>query len=212
MNFIAGLLRPDRGDLRLFGERIKPEHYEYKRRLGLVLEKPFYIERLTGREYLQFVGEMYDLNESLVKERSSELLQVLDLEEKQDKWIESYSAGMKKKITLAAALIHDPDLLLLDEPFEGVDAVSARLIRDNLQNWVKRNKTIFLTSHRLELVHQLCDRLAIIHKGKIVLESTMQEIDRTLEKESQKAGVDFEAFFLNLIDASVSKKPLSWNK
>jgi len=211
VHFIAGLLRPDRGELELFGDRITPEQTGYKQRLGFVLEKPFYVERLTAREYLCFVGRMYRLETAVIEKRSDELLRLFELEKDQHKWIETHSTGMKKKISLAAALIHDPDLLVLDEPFDGVDAVAAVRIRENLQRLVKRGKTVFLTSNHLDLVARLCDRVAIINRGKLIVCTEMATLERQLQRDDHSSDLDFERYFLSLVETPAHSIPLSWN-
>src|SRR5690606_24119372 len=126
-------------------------------------------DRLTGAEFLEFVGRMYGLPRGVAAERARELLELFELEENR-KLIGEYSKGMRKRTAMAAALIHNPDLFLMDEPFEGVDAVGARLMKDILLDRVRRGATIFLTTHVLEVVERLCDRVAIIHEGRIVVE------------------------------------------
>ena len=152
VNFIAGLVKKDKGELRFDGQIITESSYKYKGRIGFVLEKPMYLEKLTGKEFLHFTGQMQKIDLPTVKQRTDELLAFMELIEKQDELIEKYSAGMKKKISLAAAMIHDPDILILDEPFEGIDPVSVNKIKENLKLMVKNGKTILLTSHVLEIV------------------------------------------------------------
>jgi ABC-2 type transport system ATP-binding protein len=157
---------------------------EIKRRIGLVPDESLLFDRLTGGEFLEFVGRMYGLERRVARRRAGELLALFELDLQRGKLIAEYSKGMRKRAAMAAALIHRPDLLLLDEPFEGVDAIGARLMKELLQNLVRQGVTIFLTSHVLEVVERLCDRVAIIHQGKLVLEGTIEELrrgDETLE-------------------------------
>jgi len=211
VNFMAGLLKQDRGELFLFGERIKYDSYEYKRRIGFVLEKPLYFEKLTGEEYLYFTGKMQDIDKKIIVSRSDELLNFFELSDNKDRLIETYSSGMKKKISLAAALIHDPDILILDEPFEGIDAVSSRVISENLKLMVKRKKTIFLTSHILEIVEKLCDEVAIINKGKLVFQSSIEFIrEKVAGERTKKAFSALEELFQTLIIPDKRRKTLSW--
>jgi ABC-2 type transport system ATP-binding protein len=136
-------------------------------------------ENLTGREYLTFIGRMYLLPLPLVRERSEELLVMMDLAKEEKKLTLEYSHGMKKKLALAAALIPNPDLLFLDEPFEGVDAVASRVLRDTLKRCVERGATIFLTSHVLEIVEKLCTDVGIIARGQLVHQGPMEELRRS---------------------------------
>jgi ABC-2 type transport system ATP-binding protein len=186
IKMLTGLLEPTRGSMQILGADISVPHraLEVKRRLGVVPENLALFDNLTAREYLTFVGRMYGLPSNTLEERREELLAMMDLRETERKLTVEFSHGMKKKLSLAGALIAGPELLFLDEPFEGVDAVSARLLRDTLRNCVERGATIFLTSHVLEIVEKLCTHVGIIANGRLVHEATMDEIRRsgTLEE------------------------------
>jgi len=210
VNYIAGLIRKSRGMLKLFGEAITEDEYEYKRRIGVVLEKPLYLDRLTGEEYIHFVGRMYGLNNKVLKKRANELFDMFELEDSKSRQIKSYSAGMKKKISLSAALIHDPDLLILDEPFEGIDVITSKIIKEILNRIIEKGCTILLTSHMLEVVEKLCDRVAIINKGKIVFVSESNKIRDLFENdEMAERDVNLEDIFLNVV-GSKKRGKLSW--
>ncbi|MEN6601921.1 MAG: ABC transporter ATP-binding protein [Bryobacteraceae bacterium] len=184
IRMLIGLAPPDSGSIELLG-LASPDHaIEIKRRIGLVPDESLLFDRLTGGEFLEFVGRMYGLERRVARERAGELLALFELDGERGKLIAEYSKGMRKRASMAAALIHRPDLLLLDEPFEGVDAVGARLMKELLQSLVREGVTIFLTSHVLEVVERLCDRVAIIHQGRLVLEGIVEELrhgDETLE-------------------------------
>jgi len=184
IRMLIGLAPPDSGSIELLG-LASPDHaMEIKRRIGLVPDESLLFDRLTGGEFLEVVGRMYGLERRVARERAGELLALFELDGERGKLIAEYSKGMRKRASMAAALIHRPDLLLLDEPFEGVDAVGARLMKELLQTLVREGVTIFLTSHVLEVVERLCDRVAIIHQGKLVLEGIVEELrhgDETLE-------------------------------
>jgi ABC-2 type transport system ATP-binding protein len=170
---------------------------EIKKRIGLVPDESLLFDRLTGGEFLEFVGRMYGLARPVARERSKALLALFELDENSRKLIAEYSKGMRKRVAMAAALIHRPRLFLMDEPFEGVDAVGARLMKEILLEQVRRGATIFLTSHVLEVVERLCDRVGIIHEGKLVAEGTMQALRgsaATLEEAFVRAvGIDHAA-------------------
>lgn len=210
VHFIAGLIRKTEGNLCIFGETISKSSYKYKRDIGFVLEKPFYIERLTAREYINYMGQLYGLEKDLVITRTKELMSFMSIEDDK-KIIKEFSAGMKKKVSLAAALIHDPKLLVLDEPFEGIDAVSSRQIKDNLILMVEKGRTIIITSHVLDLVEKICDEVAVINKGKIVFQGRMDSIKEIL-KQSGKTGenASLEELFLSLVSEPGRKDKLSW--
>src|SRR5271169_1808494 len=176
IRMLTGLIPPTSGSIKLLGMRLADQELEIKRHIGLVPDESLLFDRLTGGEFLEFVGRMYGLARPVARERSGELLKLFELADQPRKLIAEYSKGMRKRIAMAASLIHRPKLFLMDEPFEGVDAVGARLMKDILLDQVRQGATIFLTSHVLEVVERLCDRVAIIHEGRIVREGAMQEL------------------------------------
>jgi len=182
---LTGLIPPTSGSIELFGLSLETDEMAIKRRIGLVPDDSLLFDRLTGAEFLEFVGRMYNLPRALAAQRAVELLDLFELSAERRKLIAEYSKGMRKRVAMAAALIHRPDLFLLDEPFEGVDAVGARLMKDILLDQVRHGATIFLTSHVLEVVERLCDYAAIISNGRIVAEGRMQDLragSETLEE------------------------------
>lgn len=186
IKMLTGLLAPSSGRIRVLGEDTSDPHraLAVKRRIGVVPENLALFDNLTAREYLTFIGRMYLLPRDTVRERSQELLVTMDLVKDEKKLTLEFSHGMKKKLALAGALIPNPDLLFLDEPFEGVDAVASRILRDILKRCVERGATIFLTSHVLEIVERLCTNVGIIARGELVHESSMRDLrgDGTLEE------------------------------
>ena len=176
IRMLTGLIPPTSGSIKLLGMPLAGQELEIKRHIGLVPDESLLFDRLTGGEFLEFVGRMYGLARPVARERAGELLQLFQLAEQPRKLIAEYSKGMRKRIAMAASLIHRPQLFLMDEPFEGVDAVGARLMKDILVDQVRQGATIFLTSHVLEVVERLCDRVAIIHEGRIVREGAMQDL------------------------------------
>ena len=159
-------------------------------------------DRLTGVEFLEFVGRMYGLERPVARERARELLELFELTAQPRQLIAEYSKGMRKRVAMAASLIHRPELFLMDEPFEGVDAVGARLMKDILLDQVRHGATIFLTSHVLEVVERLCDRVAIINEGKIVREGAMQDL--------RSASETLEDVFVRLVGAGHEFERLDW--
>src|SRR5437867_4246945 len=198
IKMLTGLLAPSKGEILVLGKNMRDpqESLAAKNAIGVIPEDLALFDNLTAREYLTFVGRMYLLPKATIRSRIDELLPLLGLEEEEKKLTMEYSHGMKKKLALAAALLPNPDLLFLDEPFEGVDAVTSRAIRDLLAAYVARGSTVFLTSHVLEIVERLCTHVGIIVKGKLVEQNSLEAIrqgssleDRFLEK----AGADSEA-------------------
>jgi ABC-2 type transport system ATP-binding protein len=191
IKMLTGLLAPTEGTALVLGKNILDPHeaIEVKSRVGVIPENLALFDNLTAREYLTFVGRMYLLPRDTIRSRIDDLLPILDLQGDEKKVTLEYSHGMKKKLALAAALLPNPDLLFLDEPFEGVDAVTSRVIRDLLAGFVARGSTVFLTSHVLEIVEKLCTHVGIIVKGALVEQSSLETIrqggsleDRFLEK------------------------------
>jgi ABC-2 type transport system ATP-binding protein len=195
IKMLTGLLAPTDGRIRVIDrDMLDPKaSLDAKKHIGVIPENLALFDNLTAREYLTFVGRMHLLDRETVRNRSEELLGLLGLEGEHTKLTLEYSHGMKKKLALAAALLPNPDLLFLDEPFEGVDAVTSRVIRDLLAGFVSRGSTVFLTSHVLEIVERLCTHVGIIVKGRLVEQAAMADVrkDGTLEDRFLKtAGAD----------------------
>src|SRR5438046_1770843 len=167
IKMLTGLLAPSQGKISVLGKNMLDtrEALQAKSRMGVIPEDLALFDNLTAREYLTFVGRMHLLSRDTIRTRSSELLSVLDLADEHKKLTIEFSHGMKKKLALAAAFLPNPDLLFLDEPFEGVDAVTSRVIRDLLDGYVARGSTVFLTSHVLEVVEKLCTHVGTIVRG-----------------------------------------------
>jgi ABC-2 type transport system ATP-binding protein len=204
IKMLTGLLAPSSGRITLLGVDRKHERemLDVKRRIGVVPEDLALFDNLTGREYLTFIGRMYLVPNATIRQRTEELLNLLALDGIEKKFTVEYSHGMKKKLALAAALLPNPDLLFLDEPFEGVDAVTSRVIRDTLAGYVSRGSTVFLTSHVLEIVERLCTHVGIIVKGKLVEQASLDEL---------RQGGSLEQRFLEKVgaDATATQK-LTW--
>jgi len=204
IKMLTGLLAPTEGEVLVLGQNVLDPRaaLDVKRRVGVVPEDLALFDNLTAREYLTFIGRMYGLQRDTIRSRIDELLALLDLNNEEKKYTMEYSHGMKKKLALAAALLPNPDLLFLDEPFEGVDAVTSRVIRDLLAGYVVRGSTVFLTSHVLEIVEKLCSHVGIIVKGDLVEQASLDAI---------RQGISLEDRFLERAgaDAEVSRK-LSW--
>jgi ABC-2 type transport system ATP-binding protein len=202
IRMLMGLAPPTSGSIELLGLPM-PEHaIEVKRRIGLVPDESLLFDHLTGLEFTEFVGRMYGLARPLARERARELLALFELDGEPRKLIGDYSKGMRKRVAMAAALIHRPELFLLDEPFEGVDAVGARLMKEILLEQVRHGATMFLTSHVLEVVERLCDRVAIIHDGKMVVCGTMAEL--------RTGSETLEDVFVRVVGAERPAESLSW--
>jgi ABC-2 type transport system ATP-binding protein len=202
IRMLMGLIPPASGEIEILGYKLPGQDQEIKRSIGLVPDDSLLFDHLTGTEFIEFTGRMYRLDRDVARERAHELMHLFELEADSRKLIGEYSKGMRKRVAMAAALIHRPQLFLMDEPFEGVDAVGARLMKDILLDQVRKGATIFLTSHVLEVVERLCDRVAIIHHGRLVVENTMAELRSGQET--------LEDIFVRVIGAERSAESLGW--
>ena len=178
LSMATGLLRPNKGTAWISGFNVWEEPNDAKRSMGLLADGLPIFDRLTGKELLTYVGALRELDEGIVDQRSEELLEALGLKEAAGKRVVDYSAGMTKKILLAQALIHNPKVLILDEPLEAVDPVSGRLIQQILKNFAQTGGTVVLSSHVMELVEGLCDHVAIINSGVVEIAGHVDEVRR----------------------------------
>ncbi|MGO9199988.1 MAG: ABC transporter ATP-binding protein [Limisphaerales bacterium] len=204
IKMLTGLLAPTSGAMFLLGEDLSDleKSRQVKRRMGVVPENLSLFENLTGREYLTFIGRMFLLPAATIRERTAELLAMMGLEGEEKKLALEYSHGMRKKLALAAALLPNPELLFLDEPFEGVDAVASRVLRDTLKRSVERGATVFLTSHVLEIVEKLCTHVGIIAQGRLVHQGAMEAL---------RHNGSLEERFLEVVGAGqIEQQKLSW--
>jgi ABC-2 type transport system ATP-binding protein len=194
IKMIVGLLQPTSGTIKVDGFDVQTHPLQAKASSGYVPDTPNLYAKLTGRELLRFVGDLYGLDRSQVARRIEELLRVLELTAAADDTVDSYSHGMQQKTSLAAALVHDPRVLVLDEPTVGLDPRSARLIKDILRQLADRGAAVMLSTHILEIAERMCDRIGIINKGELVAIGTMDEL-RNL---GQSGETSLEDIFLGL--------------
>src|SRR5271163_957295 len=187
IKMLTGLLAPSAGRIEILGLTLAGNSVSVKRQIGVVPEGMALFGRLTGSEYLNFVGRMYGLDRETAAKRAAELLEFMQLADQPKKLVTDYSHGMQKKLALAAAVIHGPKILFLDEPFEGVDAIASGTLKAMLQSMISRGATIFLTSHVLEIVERLCSHLAIIHRGRLVAQGSLEELRAGVEAQAAAA-------------------------
>jgi ABC-2 type transport system ATP-binding protein len=193
---LTGLLRPTSGEMRILDLDPMRDPVAVKRRIGVVPEDLALFERLTARETLGFVAQVHGIPVDVARKRAEELLQVMALGDAAETLVADYSHGMKKKLSLAAALLPAPRLLFLDEPFEGIDAIASREIKSLLQGFVTRGGTIFLTSHILEIVERLCDHIGVIARGRLVAQGPLEEL-----RTGRATRGTLEEIFLGLVGA-----------
>lgn len=202
IKMLMGLAEPTSGSIEILGRPMPEGELEIKSRIGLVPDETLLFEQLTGPEFLEFTGRMYGIERKTARERAVELMELFQLQDAQRRLINEYSKGMRKRVAMAASLIHRPELFLMDEPFEGVDAVGARLMKDILLEQVRHGATVFLTSHVLEVVERLCERVAIIQNGRLVVEGEMEEL---------RAGAEtLEDIFVRVVGAGRLTESLEW--
>ena len=201
IKMLTGLLAPTSGRVRVLGLEMAAVPLEVKRRIGVVPEDLNLFERLTGAEMLSFTGRMYGLGKNELAVRLPELLDLMELRDEPRKLIVEYSHGMKKKLSLACALIHRPEILFLDEPFEGVDAIASRTLKDLLSRLTSRGLTVFLTSHVLEIVEKLCTDIAIIAQGKLLASGSLDELRKgiRLEEDGEEQPISLEDYFIHVV-------------
>ena len=213
IKMLTGLLAPTSGRMQLLGLDFSSNTMEVKRQIGVVPEGMGLFERLTGSEYLHFVGRMYGLDGPTTVRRTEELLEFMQLADRPKSMIADYSHGMQKKLALAAAVIHGPRILFLDEPFEGVDALAAGALKALLGRMTARGVTIFLTSHVLEIVERLCSHVGIIHKGRLVAQGSLEELRAGIVGEADSKST-LEQVFLSIVGQSRADRAhieeLSW--
>ena len=217
IKMLTGLLEPSAGTIEILGQPFSASALELKRQIGVVPEGMALMGRLTAPEYLRFVGRMYGLDKATTNQRTDELLEFMHLADESRKLVTDFSHGMQKKLALAAAVIHGPKVLFLDEPFEGVDAIAAGMLKSMLTGMINRGATIFLTTHVLEIVERLCSHVAIISQGRLVangsIEALRAGVQSTLPGAGQEQRLTLEEIFLSIVGADVQQEPaqeLTW--
>ena len=194
IRIMTGLLRPTAGSACIGGFDIQQNPRQARSIFGYIPDNPFLYDKLTGWEFLTFMADLYSLPMENRKERISELLHLFELDQKGDELIQSYSRGMRQKISLAGALIHNPEIVFLDEPTSGLDPRSARLMKDLLRQLCDNGVTVFISTHILEIAERMCDRFGIIHHGRLIATGTMEE----LRSHSVAGSESLEDIFLSL--------------
>lgn len=215
IKMLTGLLAPSSGRVEILGLDLERNGVAVKSQIGVVPEGMMLFGRLTGSEYLNFAGRMYGLDRHTAAHRATELLEFMQLAGEPKKLVTDYSHGMQKKIAMAAAVIHNPKILFLDEPFEGVDAVASGTLKVMLQRMIAGGATIFLTSHVLEIVERLCSHVAIINRGKLVAQGSLEQLRSGVEAETPGDGASekltLEEIFLRIVGGAPGlQRELSW--
>jgi ABC-2 type transport system ATP-binding protein len=202
IRMLTGLVRPSSGSAVVAGYDVAAEPREVKRRVGYLAETPYLYGKLSGREFLAFMGGLYEVPPALARSRAERLLSLFELADKADDLAESYSHGMRQKLALAGAMLHEPPVLFLDEPTSGLDPRSARLVKDLLVALVERGHTVFLSTHVLEIAEHLCHRVGIIDHGQVVATGTLDE----LRHQAHVEAYSLEDIFLQLTGGSEERE------
>ena len=191
---IAGILRPTSGTVEVGGIDINRRPLEAKARLGFIPDRPFVYDKLTGAEFLRFDAALYGQQGAVVERRIDELLELFELSRWKNELTESYSHGMRQKLIISGALVHRPEVIVVDEPMVGLDPRSARLLKDLFRQFVNRGGTVLMSTHTLEVAETMCDRIAIVHGGRIVASGNMSE----LQEQTSSEDLGLEEVFLKL--------------
>jgi ABC-2 type transport system ATP-binding protein len=194
IRMVAGVLQPSEGRILIGGHDLAEQPRAAKSRLGYIPDRPFLYEKLTGSEFLRFVAGLWGKDGPVAEARGERLLELFSLTEWKDELIESYSHGMRQKLLITSALLHEPELIVVDEPLVGLDPRAARILKDLLRTFVDRGGTVFLSTHTLEVAEALCDRIAIIHEGRVIARGTMDE----LREQAHAGGAHLEEIFLKV--------------
>lgn len=199
LRMIAGILQPTSGSVTIGGQDIQDDPEAAKAKLGFIPDRPYVYEKLTGAEFLRFVAALYGQEGAGVERRIDELLDLFELAPWKDELTESYSHGMRQKLLISSAMVHRPEVIVVDEPMVGLDPKSARTLKDLLRAFVGRGGTVLMSTHTLEVAEGMCDRIAIIQHGKLAASGTMEE----LRRETASEGLTLERLFLKLTGGEV---------
>jgi len=194
IKMIGGVLEPTSGSIMIAGISMKDHPEKAKSKIGFIPDRPYLYEKLTGMEFLKFVADLYGVDSDIFSKKAGQHLKMFSLLDWSNELIESYSHGMKQRLIMAAALLHDPEVIIVDEPMVGLDPVAIMMVKDLFRNLAKQGVTIFMSTHTLKIAEDICDRIGIIHKGHLIATGTTED----LQREAQISDADLEQVFLNL--------------
>ena len=194
IKMIGGVLEPTSGTVMIAGISMKDHPEKAKSKIGFIPDRPYLYEKLTGMEFLKFVADLYGVASDIFSKKAEQHLKMFSLVDWSNELIESYSHGMKQRLIMAAALLHDPEIIIVDEPMVGLDPVAIIMVKDLFRNLAKQGVTIFMSTHTLKIAEDICDRIGIIHKGHLIATGTTED----LQRKAQVTNADLEQVFLNL--------------
>jgi ABC-2 type transport system ATP-binding protein len=199
IKMITGILRPTAGEIEIDAINIQKQPEQAKRLIGYIPDDPYLYDRLTAREHLRFVGGLYNMSETEIEDRSQVLFDKFDMNGWVDKRCEEFSHGMRQKVVFSAAFLHQPKVMVVDEPMVGLDPQSTRLVKNMMKDYALKGNTVFISTHVLSIAEELCDRIGIINKGRLIEVGTLAE----LKAKAAKSDVNLETLFLELIESNV---------
>jgi ABC-2 type transport system ATP-binding protein len=194
IKMMGGILEPSNGTVTIAGINMQKEPEKAKSKIGFIPDRPYLYEKLTGMEFLRFTADLYGVFEETFQAKASKILQMFSLADWSDELIESYSHGMKQRLIMSAALLHDPEVLIVDEPMVGLDPAAIIMVKDLFRKLAGQGVTIFMSTHTLKVAEDTCDRIGVIHKGSLIAMGTATE----LQREANVSEADLERVFLNL--------------
>ena len=200
IRMMGGVILPTQGEILIDGISMAAEPVEAKMRIGFIPDRPFLYEKLTGMEFLKFTADLFHVEKGLFEEKSEEILKLFSLLDRADELIESYSHGMKQRLIIGAAVLHDPRVIIVDEPMVGLDPAGIKLVKDLFRRLAGNGTTLFLSTHSLEVAEDLCHRIGIIHRGSLIATGSLDELRQIARVQES----DLEALFLKLTEEEVS--------
>ncbi|NQT68543.1 MAG: ABC transporter ATP-binding protein [Desulfobacteraceae bacterium] len=196
INMMGGIITPTSGSVTICGIRMEEHPEKAKRKIGFIPDRPYLYEKLTAMEFLEFTSDLYGVNENDFLARSQKQLEMFSLSEWSNELIESYSHGMKQRLVMAAALLHEPEVIIVDEPMVGLDPVAIKMVKELFKHLAAEGVTIFMSTHTLKVAEDICDRIGVIHKGSLVANGTPEDLRRLTD-----AGeADLEQVFIRLTE------------
>ncbi len=196
INMIGGILAPTSGSVMICGINMESYPEKAKRKIGFIPERPYLYEKLTGMEFLKFIADLYGVDEDVFLIKSREKLEMFLLSDWSDDLIESYSHGMKQRLVMAAALVHDPEVIIVDEPMVGLDPLAIKMVKNLFRSLAKQGVTIFMSTHTLKVAEDICNRIGIIHKGLLIASGTPEDLKRNVNE----TDADLEQVFIRLTE------------
>ena len=196
INMLGGILAPTSGTVAICGIDMEENPEKAKSKIGFIPDRPYLYEKLTGMEFLRFTADLYGVDEDAFLRKAREKLEMFSLTDWSDELIESYSHGMKQRLVMAAALLHDPEVIIVDEPMVGLDPVAINMVKDLFQRLAKQGVTVFMSTHTLKVAEDICDRIGVIHKGSLIALGTTED----LKRDAHAAEADLEQVFIRLTE------------